>query len=487
MNIADLTPAERRLWRAFPRGDEVDFRQGDDEPERGDRWGPERTVRGEVISALLLGGVQEDGRIAALRLMGARISGVLNLQYGMVGHAVRLWACHFERRPIFYGAQMRQLNLSESYLPGLDAATVQMKGVLRLTDCRIPGEVRLGGAKISGAVFLNRARLGDEQGDHKNPALQLNHAVINDDLWAVALAVHGQVRLSGAAISGAVNLDHAHLSAPRGTALKADSFTVGSNLTAKALHTTGRLDMRGAKIPGQFNLAGAQLSNPGGVALRASSCVIGELWMQLAAPVEGSVNLRRSQIQVIDIKPKIWPKRVRLDGLTYGSLTPRLPADERLKVLDRDEEGYVPYAYEQLAAAYRRIGDDAGARAVQLAKLRRHRSTLPIYSKIWGHLQDITVGYGFRPTRAMAWLLGLLVLGSTVYGLHHPQPLETKTPDFHASVYTLDLLLPIVDFGQEKAFSPHGWYLWLAYLLTAAGWVLATTVIAGITRAVNRQ
>ncbi|GAB3984520.1 hypothetical protein GCM10029978_094420 [Actinoallomurus acanthiterrae] len=88
----------------------------------------------------------------------------------------------------------------------------------------------------------------------------------------------------------------------------------------------------------------------------------------------------------------------------------------------------------------------------------------------------------------MAWLLALLVLGSVVYGVHPPQPVEPgKAPDFNAAVYTLDLLLPVIDFGQEKAFNPHGVYQWFAYLLVAGGWILATTVVAGITRSLSRQ
>ncbi|WP_433182544.1 hypothetical protein [Actinoallomurus sp. CA-150999] len=33
------------------------------------------------------------------------------------------------------------------------------------------------------------------------------------------------------------------------------------------------------------------------------------------------------------------------------SLTPQLPADKRLELLERDEDGYVPHSYEQLSAA----------------------------------------------------------------------------------------------------------------------------------------
>ncbi|MDN3356014.1 hypothetical protein [Actinomadura sp. DC4] len=484
MEITDLTPAERRLWRAFPTGAVVDLRQAGDEPEHGGDWGPERTVRAKVLRALLLGVPAGEGEVAALRLSGARVTGTLDLQYATAEQAIRLWGCHFEKAPVLYGAKLRQLNLSESWLPGLTAATLQVGGVLRLTDCRVPGEIQLGGAKISGAVFLDRAHLGGD----KTAALQLYQAVIGDDLWAPGLTVQGEVDLNGARVAGAITLDDATLDASAGTALKAESLTIGSNLSARRLRATGRVSLRGSTFPGQVDLTGARLSSPGGVALRASSCTAGELWLRDAAPIDGLVNLRRSTFELIHATPEVWPDRVRIDGLTYGSLAPALAAGERLELLERDDEGYVPHAYEQLAAAYRRIGDDAGARAVQLAKQRRHRRTLSWYAKAWGHVQDATVGYGFRPTRAMAWLVALLVAGTVVYGLHHPQAAEpAKGPDFHAAVYTLDLLLPIIDFGQEKAFNPHGAYQWLAYLLIAAGWVLATTVVAGVTRAVNRQ
>lgn len=44
-------------------------------------------------------------------------------------------------------------------------------------------------------------------------------------------------------------------------------------------------------------------------------------------------------------------------------------------------------------------------------------------------------------------------MGTTVFGLHAPEPLKAgEHPPFNALFYTLDLLLPIIDFGQEKAF-----------------------------------
>lgn len=76
------------------------------------------------------------------------------------------------------------------------------------------------------------------------------------------------------------------------------------------------------------------------------------------------------ELELLYAMPEVWSAHVKLDGLTYRSLVPRLPASRRLELLELEEDGYVPHAHEQLAAAYRQVGDDAGVRAVQLAKHR---------------------------------------------------------------------------------------------------------------------
>ncbi|MET7477142.1 membrane-associated oxidoreductase [Streptomyces sp. NPDC005648] len=486
MEINDLTPAERRVWRAFATGAPVDFREADDEDTaRGGRWGPERTVRAAVLRALLLDGPQEPGEIAALKLSGARITGVLDLRYGTTDFAVRLSHCHFDEVPQLYGARFRQLNLSDSVLSGLAAATVRVDGVLRLTDCRIGGPVRLGGARITGALFMERTHLASD--DDTEPVLELNHAEIGDDLWAPELRVRGQVRLDGASVTGAVNLEGAEFLAPGGTAISALTFDTGSDLRMRRARTLGRVDFRGARVPGRFELTFARLANPDGTALRLSSAAVGELWLRKGPPLDGILNLRRARIEVLYLEPEMLPERVFLSDLTYTTLTPHLPAEHRLPMLERDLR-YEPHTYEQLTAAYRRIGDDYAARLVQLAKQRRLRTTRAWYGRVWGYVQDATVGYGFHPLRAAVWLLSLLAVGSLAYGLHHPRPLKaSEAPHFNPVFYTLDLLLPVISFGQEDAFAPAGWYQYLAYALIITGWILATTVVTGVTRTVSRQ
>ncbi|GAA2094545.1 membrane-associated oxidoreductase [Streptomyces albiaxialis] len=486
MDEMRLNQAEWRVRHAFRRGDVVDFRT-----EGGGESGnesEERTVRAKVLRALLIDRPTEEGEIARMRVLGARITGTLDLQYGTVEHPVTLSGCHFEETPLLYGAQVRQFSLSESRLPGLMADGLRVDGVLRLTGCRVTGPVALGAARVSGACFLDDARLTPGPDRDEGPALALGHAVVEGDLWAAGLTSYGQVLLDGAQVSGVVNLNDARLEEPGGTALQAETLTVGSDLHAMRLRTLGRVNLRGAAVPGQLNLAHARLRNPGGAALRASGCRAGEFWLREAAPIEGGVNLRRAHFDLIFATPEVWPDEVRVDELSYTKLNPPLPAERRLELLERDVEGYIPAAYEQLTASYRRIGDDAAARTVQLAKQRRHRATLPLYARLWGHLQDATVGYGFRPMRAAGWLAGLLLVGAVTYGLRPPRALTSgEAPDFHALAYTLDLLLPIIDLGQEKSYTPDGAYQWLSYGLVLAGWVLATTFAAGVTRVLSRQ
>ncbi len=464
----------------------MDFRVENEDPAPGNPWGAERTIRASVLRTLLLKAPQEEGEIAALKITGARITGVLDLKYATIDAAVRLSHCQFDSVPDLYGAKLRQLNLRNSVLPGLNAATLKVEGVLRMTDCRIEGPVQLAGAQISGALFMERAEF--TASEHSEAVLQLNQAAIGDDMWAPEMRTHGQVRLTGASIAGRINVQDAEFNKPDGTALDAQNLNVGGHVRARCLRTRGRVELRGSRISGRLDMLHAHLSHPGDTALRASSCVIGELWLRGGDRIEGALNLRRSQIEILTLEPEMLPEQVHLSNLRYTVLSPHEPAERRLPMLERDGGRYEPHSYEQLMAAYRHVGDDDAARLVQLAKQRRRRDTLAWYGRLWGYVQDATVGYGFRPLRAAIWLLSLMAIGSIAYGLHHPRPVKAgEAPDFNPVFYTLDLLLPIIDFGQQSAFAPQGWLQWLSYTLIITGWILATTIVAGVTRAVSRQ
>ncbi|TDC41396.1 hypothetical protein [Micromonospora sp. KC213] len=105
---------------------------------------------------------------------------------------------------------------------------------------------------------------------------------------------------------------------------------------------------------------------------------------------------------------------------------------------------------------------------------------------IWAD-RAVVEGYGYRPTLAALWLVALAAVGTAVFTAVPPTPLNPASPvRFRAPVYTVDLLLPLVDLRQESAFEPVGETVWVAYALMACGLVLVTTIAAGTTRALRR-
>lgn len=96
------------------------------------------------------------------------------------------------------------------------------------------------------------------------------------------------------------------------------------------------------------------------------------------------------------------------------------------------------------------------------------------------------MGYGYLPWLAAFWLSLLLFAGNRVFEHAYPGEITAakkpeEIPEFHSVIYTLDLLLPIVNLGQESSYIPHGATARWSWGLILAGWLLTTAVVAGLT------
>ena len=149
---------------------------------------------------------------------------------------------------------------------------------------------------------------------------------------------------------------------------------------------------------------------------------------------------------------------------------------------------YRDQPYRQLAAYYRRLGNDDQARAVLLAGQRRRRPQQPRWARWWGWLQDILVGYGYAPGRALAWLVAAFAAGTLYFRGHHPPPVDVAAhPAFNDALYSFNLLVPIPGIGDLSDWNPQGTELYLAVTMRVLGWLLAITIVAAITRALSRD
>ncbi|MGK5552570.1 hypothetical protein ACSNOI_13240 [Actinomadura kijaniata] len=473
-----LNDAERRLWAAFPTGTEVVL--GDD-PPAGPL--PERIVRAEVIAKLLLGaGESVPGRVPAVRLKGAYVTGRLSLVGGNVEHELKLSHCRLVEQPDFSNCQTRQLRLSHCRMPGFDGGGLRVDGYLSLSGSRIEGQVRLTRAQISGGLRMNAVTLTVDDPDRW--AFYSGSMVVEVGCFVEHSEIVGGMRLTGARLNGGLFMHGTTLRNPGRIALQAQNMIVEDAAEfSRGFTAIGTVRLRSARINGILSFDGASLdsSDPRRMALHASHLQANELLLYPREKIRGRMSLSYSRIALIRDDPDTWPDQLFLNGLVYETLDDA-PFRQRLSWVSRDPKFHLQ-PYEQLAANYHATGHDDLARKVQLAKLRARRRRLHPVGRTWSLLLDWTVGYGYRPWLAFAWFGALVAFGTMVFSLREPRAIKRdEHPVFHAFAYTLDLLIPIDTFGQQQAFDPVGWSRWVAYALIATGWVLATALIAGVTR-----
>jgi hypothetical protein len=355
------------------------------------------------------------------------------------------------------------------------------------------GEVRLVRAHISGELVFSGASLSNPDGwALAADALTVDQAMICGEGFTAT----GGVRLVGAHIGGQLVLDGARLANPGGWALNADGLTVDQAMFCREGFTaTGEVRLRSVHVGGQLNFDGANLSNPdpNGSALTGRGLRAAELILLPRQRPDGIVDLTNARVGSFDDDPATWPEHdmLRLRGFAYETLeNDEVSVRDRIGWVRRHPGGYTPQPYEQLAAAYRRAGRDEAARRVAVAKQWHRRVTLGPLGKLWNWLLYVTVGYGYRTWLAALWLAGLLVVGTRVFARAYPAhmlPAKQPAPMFSPVVYTLDRLLPIVNLGQRDAWIPQGAALRWSWVLTGAGWVLTTAVVAGLTGILKRD
>ncbi|MGW1712424.1 oxidoreductase [Streptomyces sp. NPDC002156] len=511
ISYAELTPPERALWDAFPEGRRVDLHTGRPEDDRvagGGQWGAERTVRGAVIVALLLGAnAAQPGAVACLRLAGARISGHLSLAGAQIEHALWIEECWFEEAVDLLGASTRTVVMTDCRVPGVEADSARIEGNLDLRRSvveslasspfnNVSTALSLSDARVAGGMLLNGARISAPGG----LAMAAGGLVMEGGVYCNrGFVARGEVRLVGAQLPRGLYMRGSRLEdpGPRGVALALNNAVVSRLDFSDGFTANGTVQLRRTQVLDRMGFEGGVLNGPpdgDGPALVCRLMQAVDVDLTLARPPSGAVDLRGAQVSYLYDSAQSWPDVVELEGFVYGSIKEvesgerRDSADRRVAWIRRSP-GYGPQPYEQLASWYRTIGHDDDARRVLLAKQRHRRRALSWPARAWGHLLDATVGYGYRPWLAGVWLLALTLLGTLVFDAHGPTPVKPgEGAPFQPLVYTLDLLIPIGGLGQRTAwYWTDGGPQWLAYVLIASGWVLTTAVVAGVTRALQKN
>lgn len=354
--------------------------------------------------------------------------------------------------------------LSEvSVIGRVDGVRLACQGGLVFDSCTLTAwagtAVRLDGARVAGDLFLDSTAMDGAMiaSDADLTALLVYDCTVGTDADGRSLVARRTMTRSGTYLARATFAGEVQLT--DGTIGAALRFQTGA---AEAVDLTGTT-VEGVLAWGTFG-------------------------------VRRQLVLTGATVRELADTPPTWPPSVLLDRFTYESLR---HADEetwreRTAWLARQPE-YRARPYLQLAAYYQRAGRTRDARKVQIERHKAlMRSTRYGRFHLWRQLVRFTIGFGYEPWRALAVLAVVFVVGCLVYSSAESTMRRTGQGDareFNAVVYSLDTLLPIIDFGEAGRWVPAGdrgagWFRWGSI---AVGWLLASLVVVGFTNAVKRE
>ncbi|MEV4832614.1 hypothetical protein AB0K25_30375 [Micromonospora sp. NPDC049257] len=378
------------------------------------------------------------------------------------------------------------------------------------------GSVSFANAKISVTLNLTEAAIVTP----RRHALIAAGLVLDGDLIGDRAKVEGLVDLTAANVTGNVRLADAELTgvpleeSSRGREIdqlrRGDWRGVSLRATASIIH--GDIDLRGARLKESLVLEsatvqrsvlldGTTLEVKDSMAIRADGMKAAMLSLRFRDAPTGGISLAAAAVGTLRDNERSWPKSaaVVLEGFTYGLLDTNLTVVDRLRLLQHATPTYSPHPYEQLASNLTAAGQDDDADIVRLASIRRSHASSRFLIRIWGKLQDYVVGYGFSPMRALAIFL-VLFIGASVWFTVTPYscgeaayadlpicPIKAdEHPTWDPWLYSLDLLIPLVNLGHDNAWDPTGSSKAVMYVLVIGGWVLTTTIVAAAGRSLRR-
>jgi hypothetical protein len=274
-----------------------------------------------------------------IRLIGARITGQLNLTDAHSAVPLVLQQCRFDMPVVLDRAHLSVLSLRGSVLPSLSADGLCLRHDLGLDQVTVSGRdgksVWLLGAHIGGYLDLVGAKLTNDFG----PALaadgiQVDGSAHLEGLRATGYGRNGTVRLPGARIGRQLEVASAQLTNDFGPALIATGVQVGGNVVLSKLRAAGRgedgaVQLESAHVTGHLDLGEVKLTNRLGPALSADGLQVdqGAYLAHVIATGRGEDGAVRllgahigTQLQLFDaeLTNKTGPALIA-DGLQVGS------------------------------------------------------------------------------------------------------------------------------------------------------------------------
>jgi transposase len=408
-----------------------------------------------------------------------------------------------------------------------------------LREATIVGGVNFSGANVGGRVDAREVTI-DATARPNGMALDLSGTTVARALQLLKARVRGAVRGKRLRVGTLVSLVDARIEAlapvagPKqlrepdasdgrcrslghepadraGVGLRLEGLTC-SDANLSCITLIGRNGIVDSHINGSMDALGLVLARndepgttelPTSLALSGTS-VSGALRWREVGKAEADLDFRHLTVDRLDDDPTSWEAApLDLSGVRYRWLpleTDGWTIEKRLTWLDRPKV-YDRGLYDQLETLLRQQGRTADARRVARQREGRRRVDLASgRNRAFGWLLGVVTGFGYAPERALGLLVALVLAGWLMFAaawnadaITPDEPCPADSACFNALLLSADVALPIVDLGYDGDWKVNRqgnygrWFVWGHAIEVAAGWTLATLVVAGLTRRAIRE
>jgi hypothetical protein len=400
---------------------------------------------------------------------------------------------------------------------------IEVAGGVFFSQAELEGGCRFIGAQITGALNLSKAQVTNEEG----PAFSADRAFIGGAVSFNKAICKGEVRFSGARLGGNISFQNANFSSKKDCAFIAERAKVAGNVFfTEGFYSSGKIKLNGMQISGNLSCIASTFENGLDSAFSAEAIVVeGVFFLRKMRKPVSRLELAAANLRHIVDDSKSWGNDNFIDGLVYQSFAGSAPVDavSRLKWLDKQRaehsgvngrtSRFKPQPWKQLKKVLTEMGHFEAARELAIAYENRKRVAGLIGQSPetwWRPMRFATrygaelvhwvfgllAGYGYRPSRLIAWSIGVWISCSVLYwyaalnGVMAPSsPLIFQEPKykncmdsakdtaerpkdprlgnwylcpdlpeeytgFSPLAYSLDVLLPLVDLQQERDWAP---------------------------------
>jgi hypothetical protein len=386
-----------------------------------------------------------------------------------------------------------------------------------LSGVSAEGEVRLSGAGIGGQLACDGARFGNAGG----MALNAQGARVTEGVFLRGVVAEGEVSLSGAGICGQLNCVGTRFGNAGGKALNAQNMDLGQLYWRRVAAVSGTVDLNGAKVADLVDDAASwekverlylhglryeSILGPMAARMRLGwvkrgSFYEGEFWPQ---PYEQLASVFRAMGHTSDARLVLLEKEIRL-----AADWTRRAVEEQADLRKRRDATPMPADHHEVQN--------------RLARLWLDLRILPV----WHWFLRYLVGYGHAPQRVLYWTAGTITVMGLFYlcvwnfgGMVPNSDIILTSPHwaeamaanpglpgvaweasevgqhyqtFAAATYAADVFIPLVDLGQEAAWTATtatrlGGLAWVAtWFLKLFGWIVTAVGAAAITGIIRRE